>query len=402
MRKRQAQAVAHNGAVLTRRENGFAGAGPSLSAGTDETAAVKRAVSGPPAAGADARAGSGAAVPAITAAVPPRDEPLVFVTRGSLIENIHRGRICAVSADDGKVLAAVGDPEAPAFLRSTAKPVQALGALLAGAAEAFGLDSRHVALMCASHRGTAAQMEALEEMLRRAGLDEGQLAMHPDSPLDEEAKIAWIREGGKKRRLYHQCAGKHLGMLAWCRLRGWPPEGYTRPGHPAQTETLARVAAWAGVPPEAVVSAVDGCGLPTFAVPLRGIALAYGRLACPEAAPEGEAEAARRAAEAMNRHPGLVEGPGRLASVLLEDPNLVAKSGAQGVFAVGLRRQRVGAAIVVSDGAESALPAAVRAVLVRFGAWTRELEERFVRLFPDVIASAAGEPAGRRMTAFEG
>jgi len=338
--------------------------------------------------------------PAAAVASPPRDEPLVIVTRGSLIENIHRGRICAVSADDGRVLAAVGDPEAPAFLRSTAKPVQALGALLAGAGEAFGLDSRHVALMCASHRGTAAQTEALEEMLRRTGLAEELLVMPPDSPLDEEAKIAWIREGGRKRRLYHQCAGKHLGMLAWCKLRGWPLEGYTRPDHPAQREPLARVAAWAGVSPEAAVTAVDGCSLPTFAVPLRGIAWMYGRLACPETAPEGEAEAARSAAEAMNRHPELVEGPGRLASMLLEDPNIVAKSGAQGVFAIGLKRQRVGAAIVVSDGAESALPAAVRAVLIRFGAWTPQLEERFARRFPDEIASASGEPAGRRLAAF--
>ena len=394
---RRAHAKAHHEAALERHEEtGSAGAGPSLSDGADGAAAAGKAVSGP----SDTPNGPYAAVPAVTAPAPPWDESIVLVTRGSLVENVHRGRICVVSADDGKVLAAVGDPEAPAFLRSTAKPVQALGALLAGAGEAFGLDSRHVALMCASHRGTAAQMEALEEMLLRTGLAEERLAMRPDSPLDEEAKIAWIREGGRKRRLFHQCAGKHLGMLAWCKLRGWPLEGYTRPDHPAQRETLARVAAWAGVPPEAVVSAVDGCDLPTFAVPLRGIALTYARLACPEAAPEGEAEAARRAAEAMNRHPGLVEGPGRLASVLLEDPNLVAKSGAQGVFAVGLRRQRVGAAIVVSDGAESALPAAVRAVLMRFGAWTPELEERFARWYPDGLVSATGEPAGRRVPAF--
>lgn len=349
-----------------------------------------------PSAAAGAAAGTGASPPAEGAVPPPRDEPLVLVTRGGLTENVHRGRICAVSADDGRLLAAVGDPDAPAFFRSTAKPVQALGALLAGAGEAFALDDRHVALMCASHRGTAAQMEVLEELLRRTGLDEELLAMHPDSPLDEEARTAWIRAGGQKRRLYHQCAGKHLGMLAWCKLRGWPLEGYIRPGHPAQREILARIAAWAGVPTADVVSAVDGCGLPTFAVPLRGIAWMYGRLACPDAAPEDETAAARRAAEAMQRHPELVEGPGRLASLLLADPNIVAKSGAQGVFALGLKRQRVGAAIVVSDGAEGALPAAVRAVLMRFEAWTPELEERFARWFPDELVSAAGESAGRR------
>jgi len=349
-------------------------------------------------AGTEAAGGTGAATG--DAAPPPRDEPLVWVTRGRLTENVHRGRICAVSADDGRLLAAVGDPDAPAFLRSTAKPVQALGALLAGAGEAFALDDRHVALMCASHRGTAAQMEALEELLRRTGLAEDLLAMRPDAPLDEEAKAAWIRAGGQKRRLYHQCAGKHLGMLAWCKLRNWPLDGYIRPGHPAQQETLARMAAWAGVPPADVASAVDGCGLPTFAVPLRGIARMYGRLAFPDAAPEGESEAARRAAAAMQRHPELVEGPGRLATLLLADPNIVAKSGAQGVFALGLKRQRVGAAIVVSDGAESALPAAVRAVLMRFGAWTPELEERFARWYPDGLVSATGEPAGRRVPAF--
>ncbi len=333
----------------------------------------------------------------------PQDEPLVYTTRGDLVENVHRGRICVVSADDGRVLAAVGDPEGPAYLRSTAKPFQALGPLLSGAAEAFGLDDRHLALMCASHRGSAEQMAVLEELVRRTGLTEELLAMRPASPLEPEAREAWLRAGGQKRRLYHMCAGKHLGVLAWCKRRGWPLEGYTRPDHPAQRETVARLAAWADLTPDDIRLGVDGCGLPVGAMPLRNMALLYGRLACPDAAAgaaSGEADAVRAAAAAMNRHPALVEGEGRLASLLLTDPGIVAKSGAQGVFAIGLRRQRVGVAIVVTDGAETAWPAVVRAVLERLGALSPELAARLDAQFFRDIRSETGEVAGRMEAAF--
>lgn len=333
----------------------------------------------------------------------PRDEPLVCATRGDLVENVHRGRICVVSADDGRVLAAVGDPDGPAYLRSTAKPFQAIGPLLAGVAEAFGLDDRHIALMCASHRGSAEQVAVLEDLVRRTGLPEELLAMRPASPLEPGAREAWIREGGRKRRLYHMCAGKHLGVLAWCKRRGWPLDGYTHPDHPAQRETFARLAAWADLAPDAIRTGVDGCGLPVGAMPLRHIALLYGRLACPDAAPSavaGEAEAARTAAMAMNRHPALVEGEGRLASILLGDPGIVAKSGAQGVFAIGLRRQRVGVAVVVTDGAEAAWPVAVRAVLERLGALTPGLAAQLDACFPRDIRSETGALAGRMEAAF--
>lgn len=333
----------------------------------------------------------------------PRDEPLVYTTRGDLVENVHRGRICVVSADDGRVLASVGDPDGPAYLRSTAKPFQALGPLLSGVAEAFGLDDRHLALMCASHRGSAEQVAVLEDLARRTGLPEERLAMRPASPQEPEAREAWLRSGGQKRRLYHMCAGKHLGVLAWCKRQGWPLDGYTRPDHPAQRETVARLAAWADLTPDAIRLAVDGCGLPVAAMPLRNIALLYGRLACPDAAPAavaGEADVARTATMAMNRHPALVEGEGRLASLLLGDPGIVAKSGAQGVFAIGLRRQRVGVAIVVTDGAESAWPVAVRAVLERLGALSPELAARLDARFPRDIRSETGEVAGRLEAAF--
>jgi L-asparaginase II len=332
----------------------------------------------------------------------PADAALVAAERGGRIENVHRGRICVVRADDGEVAYALGDAEGWTYVRSAAKPVQAIGPLLGGVMEAYGLQDRHLALMCASHRGTVRQVEALEEMLRWTGIPEDALAMRPVLPAGTEARDRWVRAGAAPRRLFHNCAGKHLGVLAWCKREGWPLAGYTDPAHPAQREIARHLAAWAGLPPEGLRWGTDGCGFPAAAMPLRRLARMYGRLAtaggadaAAPAADDPAVRAAARAVRAMTAHPELVEGPGRLASLLMQDGGIVAKSGAQGVFAFGLRQRRLGVAIAISSGGEAAWPAAVKQVLAGLGALTPALRERLDAAFPDVILSDTGAPAGR-------
>jgi len=323
----------------------------------------------------------------------PADVPLAVTVRGDLAENEHRGRWCVVSADGGRVLASGGDASAPAYLRSTGKPLQAIEPLLAGVAEAFGWEERHLALLGASQRGLPEQVAALEEMRKRAGIDEEALVFGPVAPAYAKARDEWARAGAAPRRIYHTCAGKHLGMLAWCKLEGWPLEGYADPAHPAQRRIVARVRQWAGA--ESGALGRDGCGVPAPAAPLSGIALAYARLACPDAAPDARAaEAAGRVALAMGRHPELVEGPGRLASLLLADPNFVAKSGAQGLFAFGLRRERLGVAVHLSDGSEAAWGPVVLALLERFGGASEQTMARLRDRFPRVYRNDAGDEAG--------
>ncbi|SFI89224.1 asparaginase [Paenibacillus sp. UNC496MF] len=337
--------------------------------------------------------------------------PLVCSTRGGVVENVHAGHAAVVSAS-GELLAEAGDASIRTYMRSTAKPVQALPAVMGGVAEAFGLGDDAIALMCASHQGTPAHVEALERMLALTGVREEQLVFAPQLPANREARDELLRRGGGPRKLYHVCAGKHIGMLALCKLRGWPMETYAEPEHPLQREVLRTVAALADLEPDAVGCAVDGCGLPVFALPLWRLALIYARFAAWDAAagpggatgasPAGAeraggacAAAAARIAAAMRRHPVLVEGPDRLASVLLGDGNVVAKSGAQGVFVFALRKEGIAGVVKLADGGEAPWPEAVCGMLEQLGLG-EDIVAAVRRSLPPEMVNDAGQVTGRR------
>ncbi len=332
----------------------------------------------------------------------PKDTPLVVMNRGEVTENVHRGRISVVSAADGGMVYSCGDVHAPAYVRSTAKPIQAIASVLDRTIQAYGFEDRHLALLAASHRGSREQLAALEEILSVTGLDESMLAVNPGLPVGRRARDEWIAAGGKPRKVFHTCAGKHLGVLAWCKLRGWPLAGYIHPDHPAQQEIIRRLKLWAGAEREQVTLGKDGCGFPVAAMPLWRLGFVYGRLADPELAEDHEAAAAAgRITGAMNAFPDLVEGRNRLASLLLTDPNVVAKSGAHGVFAFGLRREKLGVAIAVTDGSETAWPYIVLAVIERIGGISEETKRRLRQTFPAEFLNDAKEIAGRWDAAFE-
>lgn len=358
------------------------------------------------AAGTDGRpeAGPGSEIRAKTE---PHDEamdvlgvPLERTTRGHQTENVHCGHLAVVSAD-GHIVAAAGDAGVWTFIRSTAKPVQAFPSVAGGMLEAFGLDDSALAMMTASHMGEASHVAALERMLALTGVSEEELMFHPTLPAGQQAREALLRSGGTPRKLYHVCAGKHIGMLALCRLRGWPAASYMEREHPLQQEVLRAVSLFSGLPAEAIGLAVDGCGLPVFAMPLWRLALIYARLA---ARPEGWADdaarsAAARIAAAMNARPGLVEGTGRLASVMLGDGNVVAKSGAQGVFVFALRRERLAVAVKVADGSEAAWPGIVGSALEQLGLGGG-LAARVRSHFSPALVNDAGRIVGAREPLF--
>jgi L-asparaginase II len=324
------------------------------------------------------------------------DVPLVLMSRGGISENIHRGRVSIVSAVDGKIVYSCGDVHAPAFVRSTAKPIQAIASLLDGTAEAYGFEDRHLALLAASHRGSREQLATLEEIAALAGLDEDLLAVGPGLPVGLMARDEWLAGGGIPRKLLHTCAGKHLGVLAWSKLKGWPLEGYIHPDHPAQQEILRRLKIWAEAEGEQVTIGRDGCGFPVAAMPLWRLGFVYARLASPEwVADEKVSNAARQISRAMNAYPEYVEGRNRLASILLSDPNVVAKSGAHGVFVFGLRQEKLGVSIAVTDGSEVAWPYIVMAVLDKFGGVSAATRRQLEKTFPTEFLNDTKEMAGR-------
>ncbi len=280
---------------------------------------------------------------------------LVEVTRGELTESRHRGQIAVVDAH-GRLARSLGDPEVMLCLRSLAKPFQALPVVTSGAAAAFGFGPEELALFSGSLSGQDFHVALVQRVLQRLELGPEALQCGAMAPLHKPSAQALAQGGQKPTALNHTCAGKHAMMLALCRHHGWPVEGYYEAEHPVQRLMHRTVAQAAGLSPEEVPLAVDGCGVPTFYLPLRHAALAFARLA---AAPPGTPEALIR--EAALAHPRLIAGDGRLETILMEQlPGRVfAKTGAEGSFALALVREGLGVVLKIEDGAARALNPAI-------------------------------------------
>lgn len=282
-----------------------------------------------------------------------------------MIESYHRGWIVVCDAA-GNVLDSAGDPEAYTYVRSSAKPFQALPLVLSGAVGAFGLIDEEISIACASHNAEERHLAAVRSILARAGLDEGALQSGPHPPMYSPAAEELIRRREKPTRIHGNCSGKHAGMLAVCVHEGWDPAGYRRPDHPLQRRILELVTQVCGLEPDEVLLGGDGCGVPTFAMPLRGLATGFARIATGERLADDLAEAARRVRDAMREHPFMVAGTGRFDTEVMEAANLIAKSGAEGVFAAG-SPDGWGMAIKASDGAARAVRPVASAALARRG-----------------------------------
>ena len=264
---------------------------------------------------------------------------LIVVERGGRVESEHR---FAWRMGDG-------DGAEHAFLRSAAKPLQALPAVRAGVLERLGLDDRHLAIGCASHGGSPEHVARVTEILAACGLGVGDLACGAVAPRDPVAAGALP---GAPGRVHHNCSGKHALGLALCVVEGWPVEGYLDAAHPLQRAMADEVSDALGV--QAHAQAIDGCGMPTFDAPLAALASAFGRLAG-----GGLGASGARVAAAMRANPALVAYAGAIDTELMAAMPVVAKIGAEGVIAIGCDDGR-GVAVKVADGALRALdPAAV-------------------------------------------
>ena len=319
-------------------------------------------------------------------------ESVVEVTRGAVVESRHRVHVAVVDAD-GTLRAFSGDPDLVTFWRSSAKPIQALPVVDDGAFDRFGLTPEELALCCGSHSGTAAHVRVAEAMLEKIGLTAEALACGPHAPFDDATRRGLQERGLEPVRLHNNCSGKHIGMMAVARARGWDPDGYHRVEHPVQARLLTEVARWTQLPEEAIGLGVDGCGVVCYAMPLRHMALAYASLAA--AARRGEHGPATVVA-AMAAHPEMVAGEGRICTDLarVTEGRVFPKLGAEGVYCVGVPGAELGIAIKVEDGSMRAVAPAVAGLL-------RELdlisEDDFGALHHHVfreVANTRGEGTG--------
>jgi L-asparaginase II len=295
----------------------------------------------------------------------------------------------------GRVVARAGDAARVTYARSAVKPVQALPLVEDGGIERFGITEAELALCCASHNGEPEHVETALALLGRLGLGEEALACGPASPMRAETARALLRRGEAPRRVHNNCSGKHAGMLALARLHGWTPEGYERPDHPVQQRILSTVAAWAGVQPGTVGIGVDGCGVPTFALPLSALARSFARLGAVAAAePES---AAARITGAMTRHPEYVAGTGRLCTRLMRaaEGRVVVKLGAEGVYCAAVPGRGLGLALKAEDGAGRAAEPVLLAVLLQLGAIDAGVVERLREFAEPELRNTRDEVVGR-------
>jgi L-asparaginase II len=309
---------------------------------------------------------------------------LVEALRGGIVESAHRGALAIVDAD-GALHTALGDIERPVFARSAVKLLQALPLVESGAAERLGLSDEELALACASHNGEPAHVRACASMLAKAGVDAGALECGAHWPYLDTATRELARRGDVPSALHNNCSGKHAGFVCLgCQMSGGAaPRGFrASTGH-----NLARAAV-----------GVDGCSIPTYAIPLRRLAHAFARAGTGVGLRPGHASAAARLRQAVANAPFMVAGTGRFDTVVMQrlGARVFCKVGAEGVYCAALPEQGLGVAIKVDDGnnarACEVVMAAVIGALVRLD----DGERGFIQALADLrLANWNGTEVGR-------
>jgi L-asparaginase II len=340
----------------------------------------------------------------------PRPAPLAEVWRGRIVESRHRGHVAAVDGD-GRLLARLGDPETVTYLRSSAKPFQALPLVASGAADRFGFEPREIAVACGSHSGEPVHEETVAGMLKKIGLDESSLKCGTHEPFSPEATRELRRRGEQPRVLQNNCSGKHTGMLALAIHLDAPTETYDHPDHPVQRAILRAVSQFSNLPEAEIAAATDGCGVPVFGLPVRAMALMYARLVAPGAGlDEATRSAAARIVAAMTGSPEMVGGTHeRLDTEMMRVTrgSIVSKIGAEGVYTVGVlpceRFPRgLGLALKIEDGEDRrARPTVVIESLRQLGALDAEASQKLEPYASFTIRNHNGDAVGEVRAAFE-
>jgi L-asparaginase II len=340
----------------------------------------------------------------------PQSAPLVEVRRGPLVESRHRGHVAVVDGA-GRLLASLGEPETITFMRSSAKPLQALPLVTSGAADRFRLDERELALACASHSGQDLHAEVAAGMLRKIGLDGSFLKCGVHEPFDQETARLLRERGESPSILRNNCSGKHAGMLALALHLGAPPETYDDPAGPVQQTILRAIAQFSGLPAEEIPVGIDGCGVPVFGLPVRAMALTYARLAAPPAEfDEPARRAAARLAAAMTAHPELIGGTvERFDTQVMRaaGARLISKVGAEGVYTAGVLPSEewpegLGLAFKIEDGEDRrARPTVAIECLRQLGVLNEDAHEALAPYAKFPIHNHRGELVGEIRPLFE-
>jgi L-asparaginase II len=288
------------------------------------------------------------------------------VTRGGIAESRHRGAYCVMD-QRGHVVSAEGAIAAEVYPRSAIKAFQCLAMLESGAADRFGLTPEEIALTCASHHGEPGHVRVARSILKKCGNDEDLYECGAHWPTDAAARHTLVREGHDCQQVHNNCSGKHAGMLALSRQLGVDPKDYVKREHPVQRAIARTMGRMCSIDLDVQPWGVDGCSVPTWAIPLRNIASGFAQLCAPGFEP------GHRIIAAVRAHPFMVAGTDDFDTLLMEAvPRVFVKGGAEGVHCACIAHAGLGIAIKCDDGAGRAGEVAMASVLARLDVWTAE------------------------------
>ncbi len=298
------------------------------------------------------------------------------VIRGGLVESRHTGAYAVIDSD-GRIAASAGDISHAVFPRSAIKAFQCLPVIESGAADRFGFSDEDIALACASHNGEPEHVRVARSMLKKAGNTEDLLECGAHWPREINAQHRAVRENSEPLPVHNNCSGKHAAMLALARHLGVDPAGYVKRDHPVQRAIGASIGEICDCDIKSAAWGVDGCSVPTWAIPIRNMALGFARLAAPTH------HAGQRIIKAVRADPFMVAGTDRFDTELMQAlPRVFIKVGAEGVYCGSIPHAQLGIALKCDDGATRAAEVTMASVLARMDIWTNEEKrtlERFVR-----------------------
>lgn len=298
---------------------------------------------------------------------------LVEVTRGGIVESIHRGDVAVVNSDGNPILR-LGDINHLCYMRSASKPIQVIAALEAGIVEKYGLSLAEIALSMASHSGEKVHIDTLNSMMQKIGISADALRCGTHEPLGIEAARRLISDGLVPNSLHCTCSGKHLAQLAAVKAKGLSMDDYDKLGGGIQPEILNIISEFSGVKVPRIKLGIDGCGIPVYGIPLRKMAFAYANL-CSKSFMNGKYNRSQEyVLQAMAMHPEMIGGQGRFDTELLRHfgERLIGKFGDEGVYCVGLVGKGTGIAIKIEDGHTRAVGPVVLETLRQMGVISNE------------------------------
>ena len=328
-----------------------------------------------------------------------KPEVLFEEYREGVLECVHYGTACVV--DEHGVVFSVGDPEWLSFYRSASKPIQALPVLVRGLHKKYGLSEEETAIFSGSHWGDEDHVRVCESILKKTGLNEEDMCMLPTYPNRPTRKEELLRKNMPPRRIYHNCAGKHLALMLLARELGENVADYWKRESRTQQVVKEMISYMADTPEEEISIGVDGCGVPVFAVPFWRIAQSYLKLACPELIDD---PAVRTAVEEnmarLHAYPNMIAGKNVVDTIITANEGMIAKSGAMGVYAIGCREKRLGIVFKTADGSHDEFAASAIEAFRQLDIAPDVMAE-IQKFYPDTIVNDNKFIVGSRKAVFK-